>query len=66
MYMTPLTRATVSSPYLVLLQGNSTTAWLLWFVRDTHLIDELVLLLGILEFIFHNCRFHVPQTVGGI
>ena len=64
MYMTPLTRATVSLPYLVLLRGNSTTVWLLCFVRDTHLVDELVLLLGILKFIFYNCRFHVPQAVG--
>ena len=59
--MTHLTRATVSLPYLVLLQGNSTTAWLLCFVWDTHLVDKLVLLLGILKFIFYNCRFHVSQ-----
>jgi hypothetical protein len=60
MYMTPLMRATVSSPYLVLLQGNS-TVWLLCFVQNTHLVDELVLLLGILKFIFYNCRFHVAR-----
>ena len=64
-YMTPLTRAMDpvidSLPYLVFLCGNSTTVWLQWLVQDTHLIDELVLLLGILKFIFHNSGFHVDH-----
>lgn len=61
MYMTLFVRAMVSLPYLILLRGNSTTAWPLCLVLDTHLIDELVLLLGILKFIFCNGRFHVAQ-----
>ena len=59
--MTLFIRAMVSLPYLVLLRGNSTIAKPLCFVLDTHLIDELVLLLGILKFIFCNGRFHVAQ-----
>ena len=59
--MTLCRRAMVSLPYLVLLRGNSATAKSLRFVLDTHLVDELVLLLGILKFIFCNGRFHVAQ-----
>jgi hypothetical protein len=61
MYMKPLTRPMVCLPYLVLLQGNSTTAWPLYFTLDTHLVDKLVLLLGVFKFIFRNGRLHGAQ-----
>jgi len=61
LYMKLLGRAMFSLPYLVLLQDNSTTAYWQYFVLDTHLIDKLVLLLGILKLVFCNGRFHVVQ-----
>ena len=62
--MKPLKRAMICLPYLVFLQGkfgNSTTVWPRYFVLDTHLIDKLVLLLGILKLIFRDCRLHFAQ-----
>ena len=62
--MKPLRRAMICLPYLVLLQGklgNSITVWPLYFVLDTHLIDKLVLLLGIFKLIFCNSRLHFAQ-----
>ena len=61
--MKPLTGAMVCLPYLVLLQGNSTTARPLYFILDTHLIDKLVLLLGVFKFIFCNGGLHVAQKM---
>jgi len=40
---------------------NSTTARRHYFVLDTHLIDKLILLLGILKFVFGNGRLHIAQ-----
>lgn len=64
-YMAPLARVMISLPYLVLLRRTLTTARPLYFSRRTHLIDELVLFLGIFEFIFCNGRLHVAQKGTG-
>ena len=53
-----LESAMVDLPYLVLLQGNLTRVGPLNFARDTHLIDEFILLLSVLEFIFCNGGLH--------
>jgi hypothetical protein len=66
LYMKLVGRATFSLPYLVLLQDNSTTAYSQHFVLDTHLIDKLVLLLGILKFVFCNGRLHIVQKGRGL
>ena len=50
-------------PYLVLLrQGSSTLGLILHSTRNTHFIDELILLLGVLKLIFRNGRFHVDKS----
>lgn len=61
MYMKLLTHTMVCLPYLVLLQGNSTSGWRLYFVLDTHLIDKLVLLLSVFELILCNGGLHATQ-----
>jgi hypothetical protein len=55
-------RAREFIPYLVLLrQGSSTRGLIRHSTRNTHFIDELILLLGVLKLIFRNGRFHGGQ-----
>jgi hypothetical protein len=43
-------------------RGRSTPGLILHSTRNTHFIDELILLLGVLKLIFRNGRFHVDKS----